>query len=161
MRVGFGRQIAVICNEIALARPAQRQFHNGMASGLDHKRAAVVDFRADPTLTICKIGKGCRKVQFGQGFCGLRQWTGLVKDRPSHLFENAFFDVEGMAAGIQDLGFHFRQGQRREAHLIGSGLAMNECFRQRRGHHSVGVGRGCLDKITKYVVVLDLKRGHT
>ena len=65
-----------------------------------------------------------------------------------------------MVGSVQNPRLHLVERQRGKAHLIGRGLPVDKGFRQGGGEHFLRMQGGCLDKIPKHIVVLDLKALH-
>ncbi len=128
-----------------------------MAPALDAEGAGIVHLRLGPVARAGEDGESQAQVELGQPQRQPRQRGRGVQNLRPQVREQAFLDLQRLAAGVEDARLDLGQLDGGEAQLVGGGLAMDEGVRQRRLQHPVAVCRRRLDEVAQHVVVLDLE----
>ena len=155
-RHGLAVEPAVIGREGA-ARATHRRLDHRMAGALGLEGGAAVQLRPDGPGLLGPLGQGGGDVQAGAGRRSLPQGIGGGADQVPPGLECGHLDGQGPFARLGDPRVQLGQGHRREPHLAGQGLAMDEGGVQGRAQQGLGrLGRG-LDEIAQHPVMPDLQ----
>ena len=129
-----------------------------MAPGRDRERQTVVHFRAHVVALDREVRQRGRDIDDGERVGRLLDGGACRRYRGGEPIENLELQRQRPIGGAGDFRFQFAEFGRREAHLPGERLPVDERRVERRGHQLLAVLGGDIDEVAEHIVVPDFQR---